>query len=142
MSYRLLMQTFSVIQWRKSVKIIGGDETEPSKVAHIKKRIVACRRGNLENTVFIEIESNSSAKIGNSNVFSAQKQVVSKKKTKKKIRSSSKWSQVLRPKSEILTFFLPKNMWSPKQKTKTKTKKTKKKVFIEMESDSSAKILR
>ena len=28
-------------QWRKSVKIIGGDETEPSKVAHIKKRIVA-----------------------------------------------------------------------------------------------------
>ena len=24
-------------QWRKSVKIIRGDETEPSKVAHIKK---------------------------------------------------------------------------------------------------------
>ena len=28
-------------QWRKSVKIIGGDETEPTKVALIKKRIVA-----------------------------------------------------------------------------------------------------
>ena len=33
--------TVEFLQWRKSVKIIGGDETEPSKVAHIKKRIVA-----------------------------------------------------------------------------------------------------
>ena len=28
-------------QWRKCVKIIGGDETKPSKVAHIKKHIIA-----------------------------------------------------------------------------------------------------
>ena len=33
--------TVEFLQWRKSVKIIGGDETAPSKVAHIKKRIVA-----------------------------------------------------------------------------------------------------
>ena len=36
-----LMFTIPFMQWCKSVKIIGGDETEPSKVAHIKKRIVA-----------------------------------------------------------------------------------------------------
>ena len=35
------VSTVTLMQWRKSVKIIGGDETEPSKVAHIKKRIVA-----------------------------------------------------------------------------------------------------
>ena len=33
--------SYEPYQWRKSAEIIGGDETEPSKVAHIKKRIVA-----------------------------------------------------------------------------------------------------
>ena len=45
----LLIGTFRIFlsntnqnkQWRKSIKIIGGDETEPTKVALIKKRIVA-----------------------------------------------------------------------------------------------------
>ena len=84
-------------QWRRSVKIIGGDETEPSKVAHIISRKFATEfLGNLGNTF----------------VISAQKQVVSKKKK----RSSSKLSHILRPKSEILTFFLPKIRWSPKKK--------------------------
>ena len=68
-------------QWRTSVKIIGGDETEPSKVAHIISRKFATEfLGNLGNTFvisaqkqvvykkkfFIEIESHSSTKIGNS----------------------------------------------------------------------------
>ena len=43
MSFALKRPNYSVYycQWRKSVKIIGGDETEPTKVALIKKRIVA-----------------------------------------------------------------------------------------------------
>ena len=36
------------MQWRKSVKIIGGNETEPSKVAHTKKRVV--RSYNISRT--------------------------------------------------------------------------------------------
>ena len=63
-----------------------------------------------------------SAQIGNSNHFSAQKQVVSRKKK----RSSPKLSLIFRPNSEIQTFFQPKNRWSPK---------TKKKVFTEIEAD-------
>ena len=55
--------SLSIYQWRTSVKIIGGDETEPSKVARIKKRI--WKRD-----------------LGNKFVISAQKQVVSKKKKK------------------------------------------------------------
>ena len=39
--------------------------------------------------VFIKIESDSLAEIGNSNVFFAQNQVVSKKKKKKKKKRSS-----------------------------------------------------
>ena len=50
--------------------------------------------------VFIEIESDFSAKIGNSDVFSAQNKVVSTKK-----RSSSKLSLIFWPKSVIQTFF-------------------------------------
>ena len=50
--------------------------------------------------VFTEIETDFSAEIGNSNVFSAQKQVVSKKK-----RSSPKLRLIFRSKSEILTYF-------------------------------------
>ena len=55
--------------------------------------------------VFTVIESDFSAKIGNSNVFSAQNQVVSKKKKK---RSSPKLRVIFGPKSEIRTFFPPK----------------------------------
>ena len=54
--------------------------------------------------VFTEIETDFSAEIGNSNVFSAQKQVVSKKKK----RSSPKLRLIFRPKSEIKRFFSPK----------------------------------
>ena len=69
-------------QWRKSVKIIGGDETEPSKVAHIISRkplkyirYFSPKTGCLQKKkkkVFIEIESHSSAKIGKSDVLSAK----------------------------------------------------------------------
>ena len=103
-------------------------------------------------------ESDFSAEIRNSKVFSAQKQVVSKKKkkvfteiesdfsaelrnskvfsaqkqvvSKKKKRSSPKLSLIFRPNSEIPRFFPPKHRWSPK---------IKKKVFAEIESDFSAK---
>ena len=50
-------------------------------------------------------------KLWNSNVFSVQKRVVSKKK-----RSLPKLSLIFRPKSEIQTIFLLKNRWSPKNK--------------------------
>ena len=60
-------------------------------------------------------------------VFSAQKHVVSKKKKKK--RSSPKLRLIFRPKSEIQTFFPPKNRWSPK-----------KKVFTKIETDFSTEI--
>ena len=63
--------------------------------------------------VFAEIKSDFSTEIRNSNVFSAQKQVVSKKKEK---RSSPKLSPIFRPKSEIQTFFLHKHRWSLKKK--------------------------
>ena len=67
---------------------------------------------NLKNSdVFTKIESDFSAEIGNSNVFFAQIQVVSKKK-----RSSPKLRLIFRPKSEIQTFFSPKFRWSPKKK--------------------------
>ena len=59
---------------------------------------------NLKNSdVFTKIESDSSAEIGNSNVFFAQNQVVSKKKKKKKKkkkrRSSPKLRVIFRPDS-------------------------------------------
>ena len=107
---------------------------------------------NLKNSdVFTKIESDFSAEIGNSNVFFAQIQVVSKKKkkvftkiesdfsaeignsnvffaqiqvvSKKKKRSSPKLRVIFRPKSEIQTFFSPKFRWSPKKKKKKKKKK-------------------
>ena len=74
--------------------------------------------------VFTEIQTDFPAKIGNSNVFSAQKQVVSKKK-----RSSPKFRLIFRPKSEILTFFPPKTGGLQK-----------KKVFTEIQTDFPAKI--
>ena len=82
---------------------------------------------NLKNSdVFTKIESNFSAESGNSNVFFAQIQVVSKKKKKKvftKIETDFS--------AEIgnSKFFSPKFRWSPKKK--------KKKVFTKIETDFS-----
>ena len=77
---------------------------------------------NLKNSdVFTKIETDFSAETGNSNVFFAQNQVVSKRKKKKK-RSSLKLRLIFRPKSEIQTFFSPKIRWSPKKKKKVLTK--------------------
>ena len=85
---------------------------------------------NLKNSdVFTKIETDFSAEIGNSNVFFAQIQVVSKKKKTPKLRL------IFRPKSEIQTFFSPKFRWSPK-------KKKKKKVFTKIETDFSPDWLR
>ena len=78
---------------------------------------------NLKNSdVFTEIESDFSAKIGNSNVFFAQNQVVSKKKKK---RSSPKLRVIFE------RFFRPKSGGLQK-----------KKVFTEIKSDFSAEIVR
>ena len=72
---------------------------------------------NLKNSdVFTEIESDFAAEIGNSNVFFAQNQVVSKKKE----RSSPKLRVIFRPKSVIQTFFSPKIRWSPKKRSSPK----------------------
>ena len=76
------------------------------------------------NQFFPKIKTELLGKLGNSNVFSAQKQMVSKKK-----RSSTKLRLIFWPNSEMQTFFQPKNRWSPK----------KKKVFTEIETDFSAK---
>ena len=73
------------------------------------KRVFRPKTGGLqkkeEKKIFTKIETDFPAKIGNSNVFSAQKQVVSKKKKKKEKRSSPKLRLIFRPKSEILTHF-------------------------------------
>ena len=75
---------------------------------------------------FTEIESDFSAEIRNSKVFSAENQVFSKKKKK---RTSLKLRVIFRPKSEIQRFFPPKIRCSPKKKD-----------FTEIESDFSADI--
>ena len=75
---------------------------------------------NLKNSdVFTKIESDFSAEVGNSTVFFAQIQVVSKKKKKKK-KSSPKLRVIFRPKSETQPFFSPKFRWSPKKKKRKK----------------------
>ena len=96
---------------------------------------------NLKNSdVFTKIETDFSAEIGNSNVFFAQNQVVSKKKKKKKKkkkRSSPKLRLIFRPKSEIQTFFSPKIRWSPKKKKKKKKKRSSPKLRLIFRADSS-----
>ena len=75
-----------------------------SRKARKFKRFFCPKTGDLQKKkVFTEIETDFSAKIGNSNVFSAQKQVISKKK-----RSSPKLRLIFRPKSEIQTLFQAK----------------------------------
>ena len=60
---------------------------------------------NLKNSdVFTKIETDFSAEIGNSNVFFAQIQVVSKKKKKKKKRSSPKLRLIFRFFAGLVTF--------------------------------------
>ena len=66
---------------------------------------------NQFHTVCPKIETKFLGKLGNSKVFSAQNQVVSKKKK----RSSPNLRLIVRPKSEIQTFFPPKIRWSPKK---------------------------
>ena len=82
------------------------------------------------HTVCPKIQTKFLGKLRKLKVFSAQNEVVSKKKK----RSSPKLRLIFRPKSEFQTFFQPKNRWSPKKK-----KKKRKKVFTEIETDFSAK---
>ena len=118
----------------------------PRRVARIWKRgggaflkeWEKCRRPWPEFSLFLnqnhpvcpKIETEFLGKLGNANVFSSQKQVISKNKEKK--MSLPKLRLIFRPISEIHTFFQPKNRWSPKIKIK--------KVFTEIETDFSAKI--
>ena len=83
-------------QWRKSVKIIGGDETEPSKVAHIISR---------KPRKYIRYFSPKTGGL----------------RKKKKKWASSKLSHILRPKSEILTFYCPKTGGLQKKKKKKRS---------------------
>ena len=70
------------------------------------------------SAVFTEIESDFSAEIGNSNDFSAQNQVISKKK-KKKVFTEIK-SDFLAEFGNSKNFS-PKIRWSPKKKKKVFT---------------------
>ena len=72
-----------------------------SRKARIFEGFFRPKTGGLQKKkVFAEIESDFSVEIRNSKVFSAQKQVVSKKKK----RSSPKLSLIFRPSTEIQTF--------------------------------------
>ena len=76
------------------------------------------KSGGLQRTkkkVFTDFGTDFLAEIGNSNVFFAQNQVVSKEQKK---GSSPILRLIFRPKSEIQTFFSPKIRWSPKNKKK------------------------
>ena len=121
-------------QWRKSVKIIGGDETEPSFLSaqihslfQPKNRWSPKKKKKKERSS-TKLSQNLRSKSEILTSFFLPKIRCSPKKKKKK-KSSTRLSQILRPKSEILTFFLPKFRWCPK-------------VFIYIDSDFSAIILR
>ena len=78
--------------------------SESSRKARKFKRFFRRKTGGLQKIkkkVFTEIETDFPAKFGNSNVFSDQKQVASKKK-----RSSPILRLIFRPTSENLTLFL------------------------------------
>ena len=81
------------------------------------RTVIRPKSGGLQKTkkkkVFTEIKIDFSAEIGNSNDFSAQNQVVTKK------RSSPKLRVIFQPKSEIRTIFPPKIRWPPKKKKKS-----------------------
>ena len=84
---------------------------------------------NQFHTVGTKIETKFLGNLGNSKLFSAQNQMVSKKKK----RSSPILRLNFWPKSQIQSFFLPKIRWFPK-------KKNKKKVFTDFETEFSAEI--
>ena len=84
------------------------------------------------SAVFTEIESDVSAEIGNSNDFSAQIHVISKKKKKKKRSSPEIKSDFSAEIGKFERFFRPNSGDLQKKK--------KKKVFTEIESDFSAEI--
>ena len=91
--------------------------------------------------VFTEIESDFSAEVGNSNVFFAQNQVVSKKK--KGLHRN--WEWFFGRSRKFKRFFRPKSGGLQKKKfffaqNQVVSKKKKKKVFTETESDFSAEI--
>ena len=90
--------------------------------------MVSKKKKKKKKKVFTEIETDFSAEIRNSKVFSAQKQVVSRKKTKKKKRFSLKLKLIFRPKFK--GFFRPQAGGLQKKK--------KKKVFTEIETGFSA----
>ena len=120
--------------------------------------------------VFTKIETNFSAEFGNSNVFFAQIQVVSKKKKKKKkkvftkietnfsaefgnsnvffaqIQVVSKNKNKKRSSPKLRLIFRPKSeiqtFFSPKFRWSPKKKKKKKKVFTKIETDFSPDWLR
>ena len=75
------------------IKILS---TKPHKAQKFKGFFRPKSGGLQKKKVFTEIETDFSAEIGNSNVFSAQNQVVSKKK---KERSLPKLRLIFRPKS-------------------------------------------
>ena len=81
------------------------------------------------SAVFTEIESEFWAEIGNSNEISAQIQVISKKKKKKKVFTEIK--------SDFSAEIRNSNEFSAQIQV-ISTKKKKKKVFTEIESDFSA----
>ena len=78
-------------------------KTEIQRFFTIKRRW-SPKKKKITKKVFIKIETDFSAEIRNSKVFSAQKQVVSKKKKNKKKRSSLKLRLVFRLVLKIQTF--------------------------------------
>ena len=69
---------------------------------------------NQFQTVCPKLEAKCLGKLGNSKLFSAQSCLISKNK-----RSSPKIKVILRPKSVIQRFFLPKIRWSPNKKKRS-----------------------
>ena len=95
-------------QWRIQKILVGGIWSQ-----------------NLKNSdVFTKIESDFSAKIGNSNVFFAQNQVVSKKKKKKKKKKGlhQNWDWFFGRNRKFKRFFCPKSGGLQKKKKRSSPK--------------------
>ena len=136
-------QYFPAIYRRRSIKVLyerGTSGAEPSvkpvprRVARIWKKEGGgaflkewekCKQPwpkfslflNQNHTVCPKIEREFFGNLGNWNIFSAQNQVVSKKKKK----VFTEIETVFWPKSEIQTFFPPKIRWSPNTKNKKRS---------------------
>ena len=113
---------------------LGGPKSSKSRLSSPKLRVNIGPKSEIrtifppklrwfpkkKKKVFTEIKSDFSAEIGNSNNFSAQNQVISKKTKKKtKKRSSPKLREVFRPKplALLLNYCYVRNYW---KKTATK----------------------